>query len=320
MRLRAQVEGAVRAWFRDAGFLEVATTSLVSCPGMEPYLRAYEAADGRYLHTSPELSIKAHLASLGCDVWTSARVYRDEPESPLHAPEFTMLEWYRLGGTLDDIMDDLEAIISRAANACTAQGGTRAPLEPFVRTTVADLFTEHLGFDVFDHNVGEMIAAAGAAGVPVEAHWDWETLFSVLFCEAIEPRLVTPTFVSEYPAEQAALSRIHPEDPRKCLRCELYLPYNLGRQRGVGGMEVANAFDELTDPAAQRARFEGDRAQRAQAGEPVYPVPSAMLDGLAGLPATAGVALGFERLLMWLGARSNGWVTSPSDFMLSIDT
>ncbi|MCA9547961.1 MAG: EF-P lysine aminoacylase GenX, partial [Myxococcales bacterium] len=211
--------------------------------------------------------------------------------------EFTMLEWYQAGLDLFGLMDQTEAVIRAAcAGAC---GGlrTRGGLDlsaPFERLSVQAAFQRHAGLDPFAHPSADGLRAAGrAAGVPVPTDSpDWDDVFFQILLNAVEPALAEgpPTFLWGWPASQAALSRLDPADPRRALRFELF----------IGGVELANAFDELTDAAEQRRRFLADQAARRALGVPVPPIDEALLAALPHLKPTAGIALGVDRLLMCL--------------------
>lgn len=311
--LRSKVTHAARAFFHDRGFLEVETPTMVASPGMEPHLRAFpiratEAleVDGRWLRTSPEYAIKATLADVGEDVFTFARSYRDEPPSRWHHPEFTMVEWYRLGVDHRALMDDCEALLRAVGDVLGLD-----VLTDFHRWTVADAFDEAVGRPP-EAPASELAAALRRRGIDVDPEWDHATLFSLTYTQLVEPALPNdrPTFLHSFPAEMAALARLNPDDPSVADRFELYVP---GKE---GPIELANAFSELLDPDEQRSRFIEETNQRSRDGATVYPMPEALLSGIARLDSAAGIALGFERLLVWLAERRHGWRTSVADWLL----
>lgn len=316
---RARAERALRTTLDDLGLVEIATPTLVENPGLEPHLRAFPVVaaecaevDGRWLHTSPEYAIKATLAELGHDVYTLARCYRDEPPTRWHHPEFTMLEWYRLDAPWTALMDDCErilrALVAALGPADPALG--RIVDRPFERLALSDAFARTLGVAV-DADPAVLAAACDRAGIDVDPSWDWETLFSVAWAEAIEPTLTErPVFLTGFPAAMAALARLCPDDPATAERFELYLP------RAEGGLEVANAFGELVDADEQRRRFDADLRRRSEAGADAYPMPEPLLAGLAELPLTSGIALGWERVLCWLAERCRGWTTGVRDWLV----
>jgi lysyl-tRNA synthetase class 2 len=308
---RARLAADTRAFFAARGVREVETPCLVPSPGAEIHLQAFAtayaphlgagAARTLYLRTSPELAIKRLLTGGAGPVFELARVWRNGEEARWHAPEFTMLEWYRPGLSLDALMDETEAYLRAAAPEGLMRDGARVTLDaPFARIRMADAFGA-IGVDLLasvDATTGagdaaRLAAEAGRAGFPARAGEDWEALFFRLLGERVEQHLPSdrPAFLTHWPAPQAALAKRDASDPRVALRFELY----------ALGIELANAFEELTDAAEQRARLVRDMAARA---EP-WPLDEDFLAALAhGLPPCAGIALGFDRLAMLVsGAR-----------------
>jgi lysyl-tRNA synthetase class 2 len=292
LRRRARVLRALRRHLDDRGFVEIEAPIAVASPGLEPHLDAFELrTDGprRYLHTSPEYALKRLLGAGLTDVYSLGPCFRDEPPSRTHSPEFTMLEWYATGLDLAGLMAQTEDVVCAAAAAVDV-----ALPRPFARQTVRAAFVEHAGVDAWALDSADALRdAARAAGVRVPTESPaWDDVFFSVFLDAVEPRLAEgpPTFLWGWPASQAALARLDPADPTTALRFELY----------AGGFELANAFDELTDPVEQRTRFEADQALRAELGGAVYPIDEALLAALPGIPPTAGIALGVDRLVMWL--------------------
>jgi lysyl-tRNA synthetase class 2 len=311
---RGRVLGAVRDFFAESGFVEVETPALQVSPGLEPHLRAFatelhEPGEGRgrqlYLHTSPEFAMKKLLAAGLPRIWQLAHVFRDGERSATHHPEFSMLEWYRAALGYEALMADCEALLRRAQEAAGAaalswQARTADAARPFERLSVAAAFQRHAGIDLLatapdpmNPDAARLAAAAAGIGIAPHPDDDWETLFFRIFLDRIEPHLGigVPTILYDYPVSLAALSRPKPEEPRLCERFELY----------VCGLELANAFGELTDPVEQRRRFMADQAKkRALYGE-TYPIDEDFLAALEhGLPECAGIALGFDRLIMLL--------------------
>lgn len=280
---------------------------------MEPHLRAFpiraaEAAevDGRWLHTSPEYAIKSTLADIDSDVFTFARSYRDEPPTRWHHPEFTMVEWYRLDAPYDSLMTDCEDLLH---TACIAVGVE--PPRAAKRLSVSDAFYAHVGVHP-DASEAELREAVERHGVSA-GDWGWEGLFTLAYAELVEPAIAAtqPVFLHSFPARMAALARLNPSDPRFAERFELYVP---GPQ---GPIELANAFGELTDPVEQRERFQRESIARRIADADEYPMPEPLLVGIERLPLTSGIALGFERLLVWLAEHGPGWRTGVADWLLS---
>jgi lysyl-tRNA synthetase class 2 len=188
-----------------------------------------------------------------------------------------------------DLMDEVEALLRALLPPSVRWRGVAASLEKFERMTVAEAFGRHAGVDIMA-TAGDALALAGAAGVPLRPAEDWEDLFFRLLLERVEPRLGRPhpTFLTHWPAAQAALARRDPADPRVAERFELY----------CCGLELANAFVELTDAAEQRARFEADRARRHALYGPDWEMDEDFLAAVAQLPECAGIAVGFDRLVM----------------------
>jgi lysyl-tRNA synthetase class 2 len=298
LRRRARLAAAVRAFFDARGYLEVETPYAVRTPGDEVHLSAFaterEYPDGArerlWLHTSPEFAMKRLLAAGAGNIFQLARVWRNREGSAAHAAEFTMLEWYRPGATLSGLMDETEALLRAVLPPVIERGADRIDLARFERLTVADAFAHHVGADLLA-TAGNAPALADAARETLRPGETWEDLFFRLLLARIEPALgrTHPTFLTHWPAAQAALARRDPADPRVALRFELF----------AGGLELANAFEELTDPVEQRARFAADRARRhALYGGPDWPMDEAFLAALAHMPPASGIALGFDRLAM----------------------
>ena len=201
-----------------------------------------------------------------------------------------MLEWYRPGLSFGGLMDEVEALLRAVLPPDVMSGGTRTSLARFDRLTVAEAFHRHAGVDVLA-TAGDAGALAAGAGAALRDGEVWEDLFFRLLLERVEPHLgqANPTFLTHWPAAQAALARRDPSDPRVALRFELFLC----------GMELANAFEELTDADEQRARFQDDRAQRHALYGPDWPLDEDFLAALAhGMPPASGIAMGFDRLAM----------------------
>jgi lysyl-tRNA synthetase class 2 len=307
LRRRAALTAETRAFFTARGYTEVETPALVPVPGMEVHLRAFRSAfrphlgagaeTPLWLRTSPELALKRLLVAGAGKVFELARCWRNGELSPRHAPEFTMLEWYAPGLTLDGLMDETEKFVRTALPPIVAhQNVTTDVTIPFERLTMAEAFRLFCnGLDILstvNPETAEGDAAAlhaAAAGLGLPPHLNWEDAFFHLLLTHIEPRIGQgrATFLTHWPAPQAALAKRDPADPRAALRFELF----------VAGLELANAFEELTDPAEQRLRFERDIALRE--GPDAWPVDEDFLQSLEhGMPPTSGIALGFDRLAM----------------------
>ncbi len=301
----------MRAWFGAERFVEVETAALQTSPGNETHLHAFATqarrTDGSiaaqlYLRTSPEFACKKLLAAGETQIFEVARVWRNRERGPLHSPEFTLLEWYRADQPYETLMDDCAALMSLAAQEAGAsqfsfRGKTADPFAEPERITVADAFDRFAGIDLLASlsETGEtdkdaLATSAAAAGVRVAADDGWEDIFSRVLVERIEPNLGVgrATILCEYPIAQAALARPKPGDPRVAERFELY----------ACGVELANAFGELTDPAEQRRRFAIEMDEKARLYGERYPLDEDLLEALAQMPAASGAALGFDRLAM----------------------
>jgi lysyl-tRNA synthetase class 2 len=299
LRRRARLAAAVRAFFAARGYLEVETPYAVRAPGEEVHLDAFSTervtVTGErvklWLNTSPEFAMKRLLVGGAGPIFQLARVWRNGEGSETHAPEFTMLEWYRPGASMAALMGETESLLRAVLPPTVECRGVRTDLARFERLTVADAFARYVGADVLS-TAGDAPALAGQAGAKLRDGETWEDLFFRLLLERVEPRLGhdRPSFLTHWPAAQAALARRDPDDARVAERFELWLC----------GMELANAFVELTDAVEQRARFEADRARRhALRGAADWPLDEDFLAALAhGMPQCAGIALGFDRLAM----------------------
>jgi lysyl-tRNA synthetase class 2 len=309
---RGRILEAVRGFFAERGFLEVDTPALQVSPGLEPHLQAFatELHDPRdrriarrYLHTSPEFAMKKLLVAGLPRIWQLAHVFRNGERSSTHNPEFSMLEWYHAGASYRDLMEECAALIrvcqeAAGAETLTWRGNTADARREWRRISVGEAFLQYCGIDLLataqdpeKPETAHLAAAASGIGVAPHPGDDWETLFFRIFLERIEPvlGLGAPAILYDYPVSMAALSRRRPDDPRLAERFEAY----------VCGLELANAFSELTDPAEQRARFIADQARKRALYGHAYPIDEDFLAALEhGLPPCAGIALGFDRLVM----------------------
>ncbi len=306
LRRRARLVAETRGFFAASGYTEVETPCLVPVPGMEVHLHAFrsefvphlgQGGERRtlWLRTSPELALKRLLVAGAGPVFELARVWRNGEVSPRHAPEFTMLEWYRPGATLDALMDETEAYLRAVCPPVVAHAGVATDLTlPFERITMAEAFSRWCGgLDILatEGDAAALHAAAARIGVAAKPGESWEDLFFRLLLDRVEPEIGRgrATFLTHWPTPQAALARRDPADPRAALRFELF----------AAGLELANAFDELTDAAEQRARFEHDVAERVRLYGEGWEVDEEFLAALEhGMPAGSGIALGFDRLAM----------------------
>ncbi len=306
---RGRIANALRIWFAARDFVEVETAVLQVSPGNETHLHAFAAeligpagdAARLYLRTSPEFACKKLLAAGERLIFDFARVFRNRERTALHHPEFTMLEWYRAHENYEVLMDDCAALLAEAARATgatrfTFRNRSIDPFSPPERLTVADAFSRYAHIDLLAC-LGEgeaarntFAAAATAAGVAVAGGDDWGDIFSRVLADRIEPQLGNgrATILYEYPISQAALARAKPGDTRFAERFELY----------ACGVELANAFGELTDADEQRQRFNAAMDEKQRIHGERYPVDEDFLAALGTMPPASGIALGFDRLVM----------------------
>lgn len=282
LRARATILECIRAFFREREMLEVETPHLSPAAVTDPHIASVRAApqDGlRYLHTSPEYAMKRLLAAGSGPIWQLCKVFRDGESGSRHNPEFTLLEWYRPGWSMDELMDEVETLAR-----------TLIPDLPSAeRLTYRQAFRETVRIDPLTCSTEDIRVTAQALGSP-ELGEDTDAWRDFLLTHAIEPRLPAFCFLQDFPASQAALARIRPgSEPPVAERFELYLR----------GMELANGYRELTDPKELRRRFTADNACRRKWGLPEMPPDERLLAAMEhGLPECAGVALGLDRLVM----------------------
>jgi lysyl-tRNA synthetase class 2 len=311
-RARSALARRLRDGLERRGYLEVETPIAVPFAGQEPHLRPFETIftpdapvrdDGvhgarrLHLHTSPEYAMKRLLARSGFSrCYQLARVFRDGEISRTHNPEFTLLELYASPGSAAAIMADVEELLFASVPEAPARkghgrgSGTISLRPPFERLTCRDAFLRYAGFDPLALDADALAQAARACGVRPAAGAGWDDVFTQVLLERIEPALGIdrPTFLTEYPASQAALARLKPSDPRVAERFELY----------AGGLELANGFSELCDSREQRRRLEEEQALRKRLGREVFALDEKFLAALDRIAEAGGVALGFDRLLM----------------------
>ena len=307
---RGRIREAVRRYFMAAGFTEVECGALQISPGNEAHLHGFEtqlispdASRKRlYLHTSPEFACKKLLAAGERRIFTFAPVFRNRERGDLHAPEFTMLEWYRAGEPYGSVIQDCLNILRLAAGEAGTSvfrfRGRQADVDNGPeRLSVAEAFRRYAAIDLttamgLDGSPDReaLARAALAAGIKIAEDDHWSDIFSRVLTERIEPRLGLdrPTILDRYPRIEAALARSSADDPRFAERFELYLC----------GVELANGFGELTDPQEQRHRFEVEMREKERIYGERYPIDEDLLDALAHMPEASGVALGFDRLVM----------------------
>ncbi|MGE5284151.1 MAG: EF-P lysine aminoacylase EpmA [Actinomycetota bacterium] len=308
LRARARVLEGIRAFFRDRGFLEVDPPIAQAYPNIDPNIFPVKIFDasGRaarlYLHTSPEPAMKKLLAAGSGDIYFLGKVFRDREGSPLHSPEFTMLEWYRTGGGADAVMRDVEELVRTLARTIAGEAavhgnGRRIPVDgPWPRWELDDAFRELLGVGMAgERGLREALERRGSHPGADES---WEDLFFRACLDVVEPALAErgACFLTGYPAALGAMARRRPGRPEVSERFEGF----------VAGIELVNGYEELTDPAEQEERLLALAERHLRSTGDSLPVDPGFLDALRrGLPPCAGAALGVDRLVMLLLARDD---------------
>ncbi len=307
LEVRGAVIRATRRFFDDLGFAEVETPILQTCPVIDAHIRAFgtnlrgvdgEIARRLYLHTSPEFAMKKLMVAGMERIYQICHVFRNAEDSKRHSPEFTMIEWYRTNADYNDIMRDCEGLLRQVAYAAGIkryiykQYGCD-PFGEFERLTVRQAFVKYAGFDIADYLENTEGFRAKVRGIGLRAADDdhWDDLFFRVMDAKIEPNLgmMQPTFLCDYPIAMASLSRPKKDDPRFAERFELY----------VCGIELANAFSELTDAAEQRKRYHIEMEIKQRLYGETYPLDEEFIAALEhGLPESGGIALGMDRLVM----------------------
>jgi len=310
LKRRAQLLADVRLFFAERNVMEVETPTLSSAAPTAPYLDSFKTdfvplgsdeSVPYYLHTSPEFAMKRLLAAGSGSIYQIATVFRNGEVGRQHQPEFSMLEWYRVGFTLEDLMDEVSTLIT-----------TVAEQSEVLRFSYSELFEKYLELDVFTCSEESLSNIAfqninSLAGTMDLTHDGW---LELLMSEVIEPQLAAlkqPVLVYDFPASQAQLAKIITDDQDRpvAARFELY----------AGGFELANGYDELLDANELRARFEQDNHERQLLGKPLMPIDEKLLSAMeAGLPQCSGVALGLERLLMLMTDETSIRAVKMSDF------
>ncbi|TIS97386.1 EF-P lysine aminoacylase EpmA [Mesorhizobium sp.] len=308
--LRNAITASLRDWFARRDFVEVETAALQISPGNEAHLSAFATEaigpDGQhlplYLHTSPEFACKKLLAAGETRIFSLSAVYRNRERGPLHHPSFTMLEWYRADETYETLMEDCAGLVALAAERAgtkifSFRGREADPFAEPERLSVAEAFSRHAGIDLLatvatDGSTDReaLWAALVKAGLRTAADDNWADLFSRVMVEKIEPTLGQgrAIILYGYPISEAALARPSADDPRTAERFELY----------CCGVELANAFGELTDAAEQRRRFILEMDEKERIYGERYPIDEDFLAALSIMPQASGAALGFDRLVM----------------------
>lgn len=311
LELRSQIIRLIREWFWQQDFLEMETPNLLRLPGQEPYLSPMPIAihdewkkrhEG-YLHTSPEYTLKKMLGAGFKKIFSVCKVYRDyESFGGTHNPEFTMIEWYRAHEDFWKIMEDTEGLFKfievKLQQNFQFSSINVQNFNQWERLHMRDAWQRYAGVNLDDYLEREkMFALCEEKGYTPSAAEPYEDLFYRIFLNEIEPHLgkERPTILHHYPACMAALSRISPTDSRYAERFEVY----------IGGLELANCFSELVDPAEQLRRLEKDREDRKQAGKDVFAIDMEFIEALKTMPPSAGIALGVDRLVQLFAGCKN---------------
>ncbi len=311
---RNRLQASIRRFFVEDGFIEVDPAGMQTSPGNEAHLHGFRTeaidTDGTsrtlFLHTSPEFAMKKLLAAGEERIFTFAHVWRNRERGALHAPEFTMLEWYRTGADYTDLIKDCAQLLRLAAEAAGTsvlryRDRTCDPLAPIERLSVTNAFARFADIDLEATLLpdGETNAAALRAqmqrhGIHAAPDDTWSDMVSRVLVERIEANLGIghPVVLDRYPAAEAALARRVPDDSRYAERFELY----------CAGVELANGFGELTDPDEQRRRFVAEMDEKQRVYGERYPLDEDFLSALAQMPPASGIALGFDRLVMLMTA------------------
>ncbi len=307
LEVRQAVTRAIRGFFEGQGFDEVETPILQICPVIDTHIRAFatdlRGVDGQvertmYLHTSPEFAMKKLMVAGVEKLYAMGKVFRNAEGSKRHSPEFTLLEWYRVRTDYTAMMEDCEGLLRGVAKACGVsvyryQDNYCDPFQPFERLTVVEAFSRYAGIDLIAHldETDKFRAAVSALGLHTAADDAWDDLFFRVMDAKIEPRLgmERPTFLCDYPISMASLSRPRADDTRFAERFELY----------VCGIELANAFSELTDADEQERRYYIEMDMKLKLYGERYPLDEDFILALRhGMPSSAGIALGVDRLVM----------------------
>ena len=307
LKLRSKLIASIREFFTAQDFLEVETPILQTSPGAEIHTHAFSTtlhgAFGEnprelYLNTSPEFAMKKLLVAGLPKIFQITKAFRNQEFSPFHQPEFTMLEWYRAGASYLEIMQDCEELIKHAARICDVReieclGHKPDLFKTWERLSLQNCFLKYCDLDLESclQDRQKFASKALRIGVNISLADAWDDIFFKVFLDKIEPYLgiKTPTIIYDYPIEMAALSRPKPLAPQWAERFEIY----------IGGLELANAFGELTDPKIQAQRFQEDGLKRLKLYGQKHPIDTDFLAALEyGMPQSAGIALGIDRLAL----------------------
>jgi lysyl-tRNA synthetase class 2 len=317
LKIRQAVESGIRDFFSKQDFLETKTPLLVSSPGMEPHIRPFTVerpkhfgSGSTYLPTSPEFAMKKLLVGGLERIFQICSAFREEPNSITHSPEFTILEWYRAYAGYEQIMEDTEKLFESIAiklfgkPALSYQGKELSVKTPWPRLKVRDLFMKHAEIDLVRSNSRDALASeCKRLGLTFQENESWDDLYFKVWLNLIEPKISVDqaVFVTRYPKSQAALSVVDQDSDGSewAKRFEVY----------IGGLELGNAFEELTDPQEQRVRFEKDMQFRHEVYGAEFPknkIDEEFLGALAeGMPPSGGIAVGVDRMVMLFADESD---------------
>lgn len=303
---RASIIRSIRGFLDGQEFIEVQTPALQICPGMDAHIHAFKTnllaidrskQQEMYLHTSPEIDMKKLLAAGMERIYQICPVYRNAEGSKLHSPEFTILEWYRAGSDYNQIMDDCVDILCNVAQSLgirnyTHKGISCDPFKECVKISICEAFDKYAKIDLCKHldSRDSFATAADKIGIRVIDNDKWDDIFHAVMADKIEPNLGrrSSTILYDYPISMAALARKKESDPRFAERFELYLC----------GIELANAFSELTNSDEQRCRYKQEMALKQEIYGESYPADKEFFAALDKMPESAGIALGIDRLVM----------------------
>jgi lysyl-tRNA synthetase class 2 len=288
LQARAGLLQDIRDFFSGRSMMEVETPLISMAGNTDPQIQSIRTDNGGYLRTSPEFALKRLLAAGSGDIFELGRVFRAGESGRHHNPEFSMLEWYRIGISYHQLMDEVAALVRHCGDGKFAQWKEE-------KLSYRELFLRHLGIDPFTADTQLLSATAKSNGIS-DIELDRSQWLDLLISLVIQPALPKKnlTFVYDFPADQAALARIRPGKPPLAERFELYL----------GSVELANGYQELTDAIEQRRRFDAENSERKKRDLPVYEVDHHLIAALEhGMPECSGVALGADRLLMAISGK-----------------
>ncbi|MFZ2189378.1 MAG: EF-P lysine aminoacylase EpmA [Candidatus Magasanikiibacteriota bacterium] len=315
LELRFQIIRLIREWFWAQNFVEVESPLIVKLPGQEPNLspmrvnvhnERQEEFVG-YLHTSPEYTMKKMLSAGFENIFYLGKCFRDkESFGGTHSLEFTMLEFYRVDSDMFDLMRDVESLYNFVSERLKIEDlRSEEQKIKFKRISMKDLWEEYVGVNLDEYlETNKMLELCKQFGYNVSDDETYEELFYRIFLNKIEANLTEPTIVYNYPAQMAALSKVSEDNPGYAERFEIY----------INGIELANAFSELTDPQEQLRRLKEEQMERGKLGLDVYDIDMEFIEALKNMPKSAGIALGVDRLVMVMGGcqEINNVITLPA--------